>query len=416
MTAEIITVGNELLDGTVLNGNAKHLGAALAGLGAEVLRATVVPDDGAAIEAALRAALASADVVITTGGLGATADDRTKQVAARVLGRKLSLDEAVLARVRAHFESRGAPMPEVNVAQAMVPEGARAIDNPWGTAPGLMLEDEGVLVFLLPGVPSEMEAMVANYVMPFLEGRGVRRLTAERMLRTTGLPESAIAEAVGPLTRRLARADIAYLASPGGVDLRITGRGGTPAEAARAADRAADMLADALDPFVYARGRESLEEVIGYLLTMSGKTVAVAESCTAGWLGARLTRVPGSSDYFTGGVIAYSDDVKRRLLGVKAAALRKQGAVSAEVAAAMAKGARDRGRADYGVGITGIAGPGGANPDKPVGLVHIAVADRRATRSREHRFSGDRRAVREQAVQGALELLRRALLGIEDEP
>jgi nicotinamide-nucleotide amidase len=415
MIAEIVTIGDELLDGTVANGNARRLGEVLRTLGVTVARATAVRDEPAAIEGALAAALASADVVITTGGLGATADDRTKQVAARVLGRKLVLDEAVLDRVRAHFESRGLAMPEVNVAQAMVPEGARAIDNASGTAPGFLLEEDATLVFLLPGVPSEMEAMVSNYVVPFLEGRGARRLTEERTLRTTGVCETAIAEIVGPLSRKLARIDVQYLPSLLGVDLRITGRGESPADAAKAADRAADMLADELEPFVYARGRESLEEIVGYLLAMNGKTLAVAESCTAGALGARITSVPGSSDYFRGGVVAYSDDLKRRLLGVRAGTLRKHGAVSEAVALEMARGARDRGRTDCGIGVTGVAGPGGGSPAKPVGLVYVAVVCDRVARAKEHRFPGDRSAVREQAVQSALELLRRALLGIEGE-
>jgi nicotinamide-nucleotide amidase len=415
MTAEIVTIGDELLDGTVANGNARRLGAVLRSLGIGVVRATTVPDEPGAIEGALRAALESADVVVTTGGLGATADDRTKQVAARVLGRKLVLDEDVLARVRAHFESRGLVMPEVNVAQAMVPEGARPIENASGTAPGLALDADGALLFLFPGVPSEMEAMVSNYLVPFLEGRGARRRIEERTLRTTGVPETAIAEIVVPLSRKLARIDVQYLPSLLGVDLRITGRGESAADASKAADRASDMLADALAPFVYARGRESLEEIVGYLLTMNGKTLAVAESCTAGALGARITEVPGSSDYFRGGVVAYSDDLKRRLLGVRAGTLRKHGAVSAEVALEMAKGARDRGRTDCGIGITGIAGPGGGSPEKPVGLVYVAVACGRKAAVREHRFPGARSAVREQAVQAALELTRRALLGIEGE-
>jgi nicotinamide-nucleotide amidase len=414
MTAEIITIGDELLDGTIANGNARRLGRAFKALGVRVLRVTTVPDESAAIEDVLRAALGAADVVVTTGGLGATADDRTKQVAARVLGRKLALDDDVLARVRDHFEARGVAMPEVNVAQAMVPEGARAIDNVHGTAPGFLLEQEGTLLFLLPGVPSEMEPMVANYVVPFLEGRGAARLTEDRLLRTTGIAETAVAEIVGALTRRLARVDVAYLPSITGVDLRITGRGDSPAEAAKSADRAADMLAERLEPYVYARGSESLEEVVGYLLAMNGKTLAVAESCTAGALGARITGVPGSSDYFRGGVIAYSDDLKKRLLGVKAATLKKHGAVSEAVALEMARGARDRGRSSAGIGITGVAGPGGGSPEKPVGLVYTAVVLDRRARSSEHRFPGARDAVREQAVQAALDLLRRALLGIED--
>jgi nicotinamide-nucleotide amidase len=415
MTAEIVTIGDELLDGTVQNANARRLGQALTSLGLEVLRVTAVPDRPAAIESVLGAAVEAADVVVTTGGLGATADDRTKQVAARVLGRKLTLDDEVLARVRERFEERGLTMPGSNVAQAMVPEGARTIDNPSGTAPGFLLEHEGTLVFLLPGVPSEMESMLSNYVVPFLEGRGAKRLTEERLLRTTGIAESEISEIVGGVARRLARVDVAYLPALTGVDLRITGRGGRPAEAAAAADRAADLLAERLEPFVYARGRESLEEIVGYLLAMNGKTLAVAESCTAGGLSARITDVAGSSDYFRGGVIAYSDDLKKRLLGVRAGTLKKHGAVSREVALEMAEGARGRGRADCGIGITGVAGPGGGSPDKPVGLVHVAVVFGREARAREHRLPGDRSAVRAQAVQAALELLRRVLLGIGDQ-
>lgn len=413
MTAEIITIGNELLDGTVTNGNARSLGLALTSIGLSVLRATAVPDDAAAIEDALAGAMSAADVVVTTGGLGATSDDRTKQVAARVIGRRLALDDDVLERVRRHFDARGLAMPEANVAQAMIPEGARAIENQSGTAPGLLIEHEGTLIFLLPGVPSEMEQMVSNYVVPFLEGRGARRVSEERILRTTGVAETRIAEIVGPLARRLARVDVAYLPSIMGVDLRITGRGERAGDAASAVDRAADMLAEKLEPFVYARGRESLEEVVGYLLAMNGMSLAVAESCTAGGLSARITRVPGSSEYFRGGVVAYSDDLKKRLLGVRAGVLKKHGAVSREVALEMAKGARERGRADCGVGITGIAGPGGGSEEKPVGLVHIAVVVNRRARTREHRFTGDREAVRQEAAQAALELLRQTLLGIE---
>lgn len=416
MTAETITIGNELLDGTHVDGNAAFLGAHLTALGVQLLRSTTVPDEPAAIEDALERAIEAADLVVTTGGLGPTADDRTKQVVARVLGRRLKLDEDVLGRVRARFEARGIDMPEANVSQAMIPEGARAIENPHGTAPGFLLEEDGAIVFLLPGVPVEMEAMVRNYVIPFLEGRGVKRLAEQRTLRTTGIAESAIVEIVGDVARKLARVDIAYLPSATGVDLRVFGRGKSPAEAARTADRAAERLAERLEPFVYARGPESLEEVVGYLLTMDGKTLATAESCTAGGLGARLTSVPGSSGYFLGGVVAYSDELKRRLLGVRAGTLRRFGAVSKEVASEMAAGVRGRARSDYALAVTGIAGPGGGGPEKPVGLVYVGMARERGVAVRQYRFAGDREAVRQRAAQAALELLRRALLRIEGEP
>ncbi len=412
MTVETVTIGNELLDGTRTDSNSVYLGSRLTQLGAAVLRVTTVPDAVDAIEDAVGRALDRVDVVITTGGLGVTADDRTKQAVARLMGRKLVLDDRVLERLRAHYEARNTPMPEAGVAQAMIPEGARAIDNQRGTAPGLLFEREGKLLFVLPGVPAELRAMFENFVAPFLEGRGLKRLAAERVLRTTGLPEPEVAKRVAAVARRLARTEVAYLPSATGVDLRIIGRGQTAEEAARTAEASQEKLAATLGPFVYARGDESLERVVGYLLSMGGRTVSVAESCTGGRLGWRLTRVPGSSDYFLGGVIAYSDGLKKRLLGVRAALLRKHGAVSREVAEEMAIRVREKCGSDYGLSVTGIAGPGGGSKEKPVGLVYVAVADEREVRVRELRLSGGRAAVRSASAQGALDLLRRVLLNL----
>jgi nicotinamide-nucleotide amidase len=411
---EVVVIGNELLDGSRSDEHTAYVSSRLAALGAEVVRATIVPDDPRLIEDALCRALASADVVITTGGLGVTSDDRTKQVAARVAGRKLVLDERTLTRVRQRFEDRGISMPEINVSQAMIPEGARAIDNHNGTAPGLMIEKDDALLFVLPGVPVEMHGMLEDYVLPFLEGRGLRKLTQERLVRTTGIPESRIAELVAPLAKRFARTEIAYLPSRAGVDLKIVCRAGAVEDAGRTAEDAAERISDLLGPYVYARGPETIEEVVGYLLSMARKTLAVAESCTAGRLGWRITRVPGSSEYFRGGVIAYSDEVKTGLLNVDPATLKAHGAVSEHTAREMAAGARAATGADVGLAVTGVAGPGGGSPQKPVGLVYVAVAGP-ADRVRRLRFAGGRDAVREQATQAALELLRRALLNIADE-
>jgi len=415
MRAEIVTIGAELLEGVRVDTNAAYLGRRLSWLGAQIGAITSVRDDSAAIADAVGRALDRSDIVVTTGGLGPTSDDLTKQAVGRLLGRKLVLDESVLESVRAHFERRELAMPEINISQAMIPEGARPIGNAVGTAPGLAIEHEDGVLFVLPGVPLEMESMVEGYVVPFLEGRGLRRLAEERLLRTTGMAESRVAEIVDPLARRLARVDVAYLPSRRGVDVRVVGRGDTPAQAIAAVEPAAERLADALGSVVYATGEESLEQVVGYLLTMAGKTVAVGESCTGGLLGGRLTSVPGSSDYFVGGVIAYSNDVKRRMLGVTAATLRQYGAVSSEVALEMAVGAAAKGKSDYGIGVTGIAGPGGGTPDKPVGVVCVALAGGRWDRASDFRFQGGRDAVRDQAAQAALDMLRRALLGIDDE-
>jgi nicotinamide-nucleotide amidase len=414
MKAEILTIGGELLDGSVVDANAAYLGARLTSLGAVVERVTSVPDSVDVIESVLAASLESADLVITTGGLGVTADDRTKQAVSRLLGRKLVLNEDLLDDLRARFESRNEQMPESMIASAMLPEGSRPVPNARGTAPGLLFETEGALLFVLPGVPSELRSMFQNYVSPFLEGRGLKPLTAERLIRTTGLPETEVAERIEKIARRLARTDVAYLPSVMGVDVRITGRGATLSEAEKAAETSSKRLAAKLDPFVYARDDESMEKVVGYLLSMEEATLSVAESCTGGLIGYRLTRVPGSSDYFSGGVIAYSNDLKKRLLGVKQAVLRKHGAVSEEVAIAMAQGVRARCRSDYGLAVTGLAGPGGGSDSKPVGMVYVAVAWDGAERARGLRLFGGRGAVRRASAQAALELLRRALLRIEE--
>ncbi len=414
MKAEIITIGGEPLDGSQVDLNAAYLGSRLTSLGALVVRVTSVRDVVDDIEEATARALELAGIVITTGGLGVTADDRTKQAVARLFGRKLVLDEDVLDRVRARFEARDLPMPEIHIATAMLPEGARSIENQRGTAPGLLFERGEALLFVLPGVPTELRSMFESFVSPFLEGRGLRPLAQERLIRTTGLPESEIAERIEQLARRLARTDIQYLPSVTGVDLKVIGRGQTPAEAAKTAEKSQEKIAAKLEPYVYARGDESLEKVVGYLLSMGGSTLSVAESCTGGRLGWRMTRVPGSSDYFKGGVIAYSDDLKKRLIGVKAAGLKKHGAVSEETALTMARGVREKCATDYGLAITGVAGPGGGTEDKPVGMVFIAVAGEGSERVRELRLAGGRSTIRRAAVQAALDLLRRFLLNIEE--
>lgn len=416
MKAEIITIGNELLETGRVDSNSALIGERLTMLGASVTRATTVPDDPELIRQAVGNAVGEADVVVVTGGLGPTVDDRTRQAVARVLGRKLVLDEAVLDTVKAHFERRGLPMPESNLSQALVPEGARVLENRLGTAPGLLLEQGETLVFVLPGVPAEMRAMLENYVSPYLEGRGLRRLTEERLLRTTGVPESVLSERIGATAKRLARVDVAYLPRATGVDIRITGRGETLKRARAAAESAQERLASELGDCVYARGDESLEQVVGYLLVMKGKTVSVAESCTGGRLGWTLTRMPGSSEYFVGGIIAYSNELKKRLLGVKAGVLKEHGAVSAETARAMAAGVKAKTHSGYGIGVTGIAGPGGGSEERPVGLVYIAVSGARGEKVREFRFSGGRDTVRKQASQGALDVLRRVLLNLPVEP
>jgi nicotinamide-nucleotide amidase len=414
MKTEIITIGGELLDGGVVDSNAAYLGARLAALGATVERVTSVPDIADEIETVTAGAMERAELVITTGGLGVTADDRTKQAIARLLGRRLVLDEDLLEQMRERHGSRGTAKPEALAASAMVPEGCRPIENQRGTAPGLLFERGVSLLFVLPGVPTELRAMFENYVSPFLEGRGLKPLAQERVIRTTGLTEADVSERVEGIARRLARTDLAFLPSVLGVDLRVIGRGQTEAEARKTAESSAGRLAARLEPYVYALDDESMEKVVGYLLSMEGATLAVAESCTGGLVGYRLTRVPGSSDYFVGGIVAYSNALKRRLLKVKTDLLRKHGAVSSEVAIAMAHGVRSACRADYGLAITGLAGPGGATEDKPVGRVYVAVTSESVERVRELDLSGSRGTIRRAAAQAALDLMRRTILNTEE--
>ena len=412
MRTEIITIGDELLNGSRTDTNAAYLASHLSELGAEISRMTSVGDGQTAIEEAVREALSCAELVVITGGLGPTADDRTKQALARIFSCDLVLNEEALETVSASFARRGAGVPESNAAQCMIPECARPIENKIGSAPGLMMEREGRLLFALPGVPVEMRGIFENYIAPFLEGRGLVRLKEERIVRVLHLAESEIADRIQGIARRLARVEIAYLPHADGVDLRITGRGDSRVQAARAADRAQERIADLLGDAVYARGNETIERVVGYLLSMQSKTLAVAESCTGGRVAWQVTRMPGSSEYFAGGVVAYSNDLKKRLLHVRAGTLKEHGAVSAEVAGEMATGVRDRAKTDYGLSITGIAGPGGGTPEKPVGLVYVALARKGKTIVWRLLLGRGRDRVRRRAAVAALDLVRRDLLSL----
>ncbi|MCD4690783.1 competence/damage-inducible protein A [bacterium] len=417
MRTEIVTIGNELLDGSRTDTNASYLASHLNALGADVVRMTSVGDGQTDIEDALREALTASELVIATGGLGPTADDRTKQALARLFSCDLVLNDDALARVSASFAERGVGVPESNAAQCMLPECARPIENRVGSAPGLLVEREGRLLFALPGVPAEMRSMFESYVAPFLEGRGLTRLSEERMIRTLHLAESEIADMIQKTVRRLARVDVAYLPHRDGVDLRIVGRGESRAQAVRAVEGAQERIADLLGDAVYARGHDTIERVVGYLLSMQGKTLAVAESCTGGRVAWQMTRTPGSSEYFEGGVVAYSNELKKRLLYVKAATLKEHGAVSCEVAEAMAEGVRRRAQSDYGLSITGVAGPGGGTPEKPVGLVYVALAREGRTHAWRLLLGGGRDRVRRRAAAAVLDLLRRDLLNLAiDEP
>ncbi len=414
MRVEIVTIGDELLLGYTMDTNAAHLARELATIGIDVGRRATVGDDASAIADAVRDALDRCGAVITTGGLGPTADDMTKPAMASLFGRALRLDEGVLAGIEQRFRRLGhpGPMPPPNRQQALIPEGARVLENHHGSAPGIWLEDErGRWVAMLPGVPREMRGMTADTLVPLLAGRvGVDPpVVLSRTLRTTGIGESALAEQLAEDAREIAGIPIAYLPGWEGTDLRLTVRGVPVAEAVTQLDRGVSVIRARAGRWIYAEGDATLTELVLGLCRTHGLRIATAESCTGGMLGAMLTAIPGSSDVFLGGAVVYADEVKTSLLGVPESLIRDQGAVSEGVARAMADGACERLGSEIGIAITGVAGPGGGTADKPVGTVWIATRIRGATTALRRILVGDRDEIRRRACQASLELIRRAL-------
>jgi nicotinamide-nucleotide amidase len=414
MRIEIVTIGDELLLGYTIDTNAAHLARRLAEVGVEIVRRTTCGDTAESIATAVREALDRAGAVITTGGLGPTSDDLTKPSIAALFGREMVLDEEHLAWMKERWLTRfQRPMPESNVQQAMLPAGARKLANNHGSAPGIWLEDDrGRWVAMLPGVPREMRGMLADTLLPLVQERmgGATRVVRSRTLRTTGIGESHIADIVGTLEGGVGRVELAYLPNADGTDLRLTVRDASPEDAdARLADGAA-RLRGVLGEFVYGEGSTDLAETVLAACRARDVTVGVAESCTGGMLGERLTAIPGSSDVVQGGVIAYAYELKTSLLGVPAAMLVEHGAVSEPVARAMASGARAASGVDAALAITGIAGPGGGTETKPVGTVWIALDFQGTVQARRYNLIGDRAEVRRRATQAALEMLRRRLM------
>ncbi|MFO7301652.1 MAG: competence/damage-inducible protein A [Acidobacteriota bacterium] len=411
-TAEIIAVGSELLARQRIDTNSLFLAERLQELGIELRRKHVVGDHPAELRDTIADAIARVDLVITTGGLGPTDDDLTREAVAAVLGRRLAVDPEVLAIVAARFERRGVPMPSVNRRQAEVIEGARWLPNPNGTAPGQVVDTGDRLIVLLPGPPREMQPMFLASVVPVLAARASGRQVRRRTVRTTGFSESQVEEIAQPIYSRFAAGvvpiDTTVLASPGLVELHLSGAAEDVDALEGVLDRASAELVAALGDAVFTTDERSLEEVVGAELAARQLMIAAAESCTGGLLLQRLTDIPGSSAWVLGGVVAYANAVKVEALGVGEDTLAAHGAVSEAVARAMAEGVRRRLGADVGVGITGVAGPGGGSDEKPVGTVWIAVAAG-DTHARRFLFPGDRQMIRQFAASAALNMVRRAI-------
>lgn len=414
MRAEIIAVGSELLTPLRMDTNSLAITERLDAIGIEVYVKAIVGDHRRDLARMFRHAVADSDLVILTGGLGPTADDVTREVVAEELGLRLVEDPEILHAIRQRFARRGWEMPEINRRQAQVPEGAVVLANANGTAPGLWIDHREAMVLLLPGPPRELRPMLEVAIDRWLRPRAGGLRLFRRVLKITGRAESRVEEQAQPIYGPWGREDppivTTILAALGQIELHLNLRSADEQAANAQLDRAVDALADVLGDAVYSTDGRKLEEVVGDLLRGGGLRIATAESCTGGLMASRLTDVPGSSDYVERGFVVYSNASKTDLLGVPAALIKEHGAVSEPVARAMATGVCERARVEVGVGITGIAGPGGGSEAKPVGTVAIAAAVRDRLEVRTFHFMGGREQVKFQAAQTALDMVRRLLV------
>ena len=431
MNAEIVAIGTELLLGFVVNSDTAYLGRVLAGLGISCYRQVTVGDNPARLAEGLRTALARADLVITCGGLGPTVDDITLETIASVTAKRLRLNRSVRTQIERRFRRIGVRMPKANLRQALIPEGATVLPNQVGTAPGFLLTlltgdapfwdtplrsvpsvsqmERPQFLVALPGPPQELIPMVEKHLIPYLKRFTGKRVIHSKTLKLAGVTESEVDAKVRDLLALKGAVTVGIYAHPGQVDLRITAKADSGRSADRRITQVERKIRRRLGNLIFGADEETLEGVAGQLLRQRKLTLSVAESITGGLLGHRITEVPGSSDYFRGGLIAYANELKISPLGVSPDLLKRHGAVSAPVAQAMALGIRRLTGSDLGIGITGIAGPTGGTPKKPVGLVFVTLATPKGIKTYRQTFSGDRSTVKFKATQSALNLLRQYL-------
>jgi nicotinamide-nucleotide amidase len=410
MRAEIIATGTELLSGGVLDINSHYIAEELMLIGLETAFKTVVGDDEKDMEEALRRAFGRVDIVIITGGIGPTEDDITRKVIAKITKKRLVLNEDAMKAIHARLAGMGKKFEMSNDRQALVPSGARLLQNSRGTAPGFTIDEEGLFIAVLPGVPQEMQAMFSEGLRPILVERfGGRMFICRRILRTCGLSESGVNQALQDILKR-ADPVVGLTAKETGVDIRVIAHGPNAEQSLAQVDRTDAVIRERLGDAVYGVDGQELEEVVGALLKQRRLRLAVAESCTGGMIGARITNIAGSSEYFERGVVVYSDLAKTEILSVPRDLIERHGAVSKKVAEAMARGIQQAAHTDLGLAVTGIAGPGGGTEKKPVGLVYTALASAQGVKITEHRFPGTREQVRIRASQMALDMVRRHLI------
>ncbi len=412
MKIEIISIGDELLIGQTVNTNASWIGEQLMNIALRVNWVTTVGDDQDHLKQALHIAENRANAVLLTGGLGPTHDDVTKKVVAGHFNSRLVKNKEVLREVKARFTRRVLDMAKVNEEQALVPDKAEIMKNELGTAPGMIFEENHVFYAVMPGVPQEMKAMMTRDVLPRLKEKAGGQVVQIKILMTTGLPESTLYEKLD--VKKIEKyTAIAFLPSLSGVKIRLTSTAQTSKVAQQNIAKAEKTIRDRVGPYIYAENNISLEETIARLLSERRETLAVAESCTGGLVANKLTNVPGSSDFFERGIISYSNRAKISVLGVPGELIEKYGAVSAQVAEAMAEGVRKAAGTDYGISVTGIAGPTGGTVEKPVGLVYIGYADKNGAISEKHNFADDRLGNKQRSAQAVLNLLRKRILNIK---
>ena len=410
LSAEIIAVGSELLTSERTDTNSLWLTAKLNEIGVEVMLKTIVGDDEARLEETIRDAVKRSDIVVTTGGLGPTEDDLTRPVSARAVGRELVFRDELEADLRERFRRWGREMPEINKRQAYVIDGADVLPNPNGSAVGMLLHLDGKFLAVLPGPPREMKPMFENHVLPWLRDVAGGLLVRRRVLRVSGMGESAVDEVIAPIYKSYPQVQTSILFSRIEIEIHLNARSNSAEEADGVLEELAGKIAGALGPAVFATDGETMEEIVGRMLMEQQETLAVAESCTGGLLGMRLTEVPGSSSYFIEGAVTYANDAKIRALGVSEGTLQANGAVSSETAEEMAGGMRERAGTNHAISVTGIAGPDGGSEEKPVGTVFVGYAGPGGTRSMKFLFPGDRELVRWRSSQAALDYLRRQLI------
>ena len=410
MNAEIIAIGDELLIGQVINSNAAYIARMLNTIGVEVMRAVTVGDDEKEITAAFAEAIKTYDLTIVTGGLGPTHDDITKKVLCDFFKTELIRSEEVIEDIKSLMQKRNLVWSAATESQALVPGAARLLRNKKGTAPGLMFEQENHFLIAMPGVPFEMEGMMTDFVLPYFAPKSKGSVILHRTLNTSGIGEAVLFEKLGKLDDLLGEVKLAFLPSPTGVRMRLSIKDTSRSSAEEKIWKAEGKIRNIAEEYIFGVDSETIADAVGKLLRAKHLTLAVTESCTGGYIANLITNVPGSSEYFERGMITYSNRSKTELVDVPSSLIETHGSVSKEVAEAMAKGVRTAAGTDIGISTTGIAGPGGGTPDKPVGLVYIGYADEKQSMTLKFQFGDNRLRFKERTAQAALNLLRKKLI------